>query len=340
MTRDLKSWDLLNARYAEHGVVLAFGAGVSVDCSLPSWIELLSRVGDLCGGGGRQLVEELRAAGFSLPSIAAALKTSCPRADDFAELVREALYKTFPKDLRAVSSRNWRNLVPFVQENNPTLRAVAALCAVPASSGKGYRKNPRVHAIVNFNIDAVFRAYVQARYGDPLLVRTVERSSKSRDPDKINVYYLHGFLRFDRKARDREKEASDKLVITEQEYFDFFNSPTSLFNHTFLYLLREHSCVFIGLSMQDDNIRRLLHYSTAERARAYQEEDPKKDWARKVRRHFVIMRKPAEEGVWSAIERSLAALGAHVLWISHYEEIPERLREMYTRGGDNWRSVY
>ncbi|HEU0079649.1 MAG TPA: SIR2 family protein [Longimicrobiaceae bacterium] len=62
-----------------------------------------------------------------------------------------------------------------------------------------------------------------------------------------------------RRFHDLEDEAPDVRVFTEQEYFDFFNRPTSIYNYTFLHLLREFPCLFIGLSLKDDNIRRLLH---------------------------------------------------------------------------------
>lgn len=55
---------------------------------------------------------------------------------------------------------------------------------------------------------------------------------------------MHGLLRFDEKRDDRGKEAQDRVVITEQDYYDFFNDPTSIFNYTSLHLLREHSCLF------------------------------------------------------------------------------------------------
>lgn len=83
-------------------------------------------------------------------------------------------------------------------------------------------------------------------------------------PRRINIYHLHGYLRFDKKAGEPRKE-TDKITLTEQDYFDVFNDPTSIFNYTFLHLLREWTCLFIGLSMQDENVRRLLHYSAKER---------------------------------------------------------------------------
>ena len=126
--------------------------------------------------------------------------------------------------------------------------------------------------------------------------------------------------------------------LTEHEYFDFFNAPTSLFNYTFLHLLREYSCLFIGLSMQDDNIRRLLHYSKQERVRALLDEG--KSWKKadsKTLRHFAVLKR-SESGVVDRLtESSLKRLGTRTLWISDYGEISLRLADMYEVAGKKWK---
>lgn len=334
------SWDQLNQSYSKNGIVLALGAGVSVGSGLPNWADLLRRVSLECGCG-TELVDDLRSAGFGLPAIAGMLRAQCPPDRNFPEVVRKCLYQTFPRELHNATWRNWGELVPYIRSHNPTLCGVAALCAVATGSEPRFARNPFIRAIINFNIDAVFRAYIHARYGDPLLVRTVERPSKSTELAKISVYCMHGFLRFDTHAGKPGKEGVDRLVLSEHEYFDFFNSPTSLFNYTFLSLLREHSCLFIGLSMQDDNIRRLLHHSTKERYNAYLEEGGRPEEAREaVRRHFAILPRFDSPAVNTAVERSLAELGTTVLWISRYEEIPDQLGQMYSAGGGDWAAVY
>ena len=341
-----RSWDALQDVYRERGVVLALGAGVSVGSRLPDWLELLRRVAQkLAEGEGARLVDDLRARGFSLPVIAGMLRTLSPDDGAFYELVRASLYRDFPDALRDWRTANGQLLVNEIREHNPTLRAVAAFCA-RASQGKApFKRNWRVHAIINTNIDALLRTYAHARYtlpyGAESILRTVERASKAPDPDRINIYHVHGYLRFDAKHGRSDKEASDQLVLSEQEFFDFFNSPTSIFNYAFLYLLREHPCVFMGLSMQDDNIRRLLHYSVKERVRAYRDDGLRRPEAiERSRRHFSIMRRFDSQRVNELVERSLNQLGVNVLWVAEYVEIPERLGGVYGAAGHDWADVY
>lgn len=334
------SWQQLKDIYQKRGLVLALGSGVSVDSNLPNWIGLLKRLGDKClGANGGDLISELKTQGFSLPSIASMLKTRCPSDKEFSEVVRDALYQDFdPYKQRDVHGINLDKLVEDVCNKNHTLRAVAALCAKWNEETASVSRNDKIHAIVTFNLDAILREYVEARYKRALM-RSVERPTKSPDPKKISIYYMHGFLRFDSKAKDPGKEAFDKLVLSEQEFFDFFNSPTGLFNYTFLYMLREYSCLFIGLSMQDDNIRRLLHYSKTERERAYLEEKEKTtdEIKEEVLRHFAILMKYDSNEINDLVESALAELGTNVLWISDYAEIPKQMEFIY---GAAWQKVY
>jgi hypothetical protein len=358
------NWQPLKDAYDDNGLVLALGAGVSFDSKLPTWIQLLQRIGRKCldvngdrllDVNGDRLVDDLRAEGFSLPAIATMLKTRCPTNIEFSEIVRAALYQDFePYQQRNIKSADMKRLIENACSKNHTLRATAALCAKWNEEAASFSRNDKIHAIVNFNLDAILREYAAVRY-KKVFLRSVERPSKSSDPKKTNIYYMHGFLRFDSEEGNQEKEAFDKLVLSEQAYFDFFNSPTGFFNYTFLYLLREYACLFIGLSLQDENIRRLLHYSKKEREQAYEEEKKQKDKMKereqayeeekkqkdkiqeKVLRHFAIIKRYKSSELKNLVEKSLAELGTNIIWIDDYAEIPKGLGQIY---GDKWEKVY
>lgn len=335
----MKSWaDLTNA-YLESGLVVVLGAGVSKGSNIPTWSKLLQRVitdklqADLD-------IHELQSHGMSLPAIASLVEERLSDRNVFVEAIRTALYQEFPfKD--DVDKSNRRAYVRHIKEHNSTLRAIAALTAVRKPDGRTYDTNSRIHAIVTFNLDGLLQAYVYARY-EKRLLRTIERASASRIPGKISIYHMHGFLRFDEKKGDPGKEAADAAVLTEQDYFNFFNQPTSLFNYTFLHLLREYPCCFVGLSMNDDNIRRLLHYSKLEKFNALQDEgetDPKK-YEEKLYPHFAILARSTQSALDDAIQDTLRPLGVNVLWVDDFMEIPDRIGALYRSSGDNWEVVY
>lgn len=327
---DIKRWALLRKRYQERGVIIALGAGLSTGCKVPSWRLLLQRVARRCWGDKgpnrfAKLVSEL-----SLPAVAGILEYECPKDTSFRELLGEELYNEFPFHERINSPAKRRQLADFVKNHNSTMRAVGAFCAKRVARNR-IVANPRVQAVVNLNVDSVLRSYVRARYG-VYLFRTIETASKTRRLDQIPLYHMHGFLTFYPEDR-KDGAAISPWVFTEQEYFDFFNRPNSVFNYTFLYLLREFNCVFIGMSMTDDNIRRLLHYSTAERRGKTKETD-----VLRALRHFAILQRKDHGDVDKLIDLSLRRLGTRALWVDRYSEIPDRLSWIY--GEKEWQSVY
>ena len=333
------SWEKLHETYAYDGIFLALGAGISVDSHLPNWQGLLQRLVSIqLDAGGDTLFDDLQNHGLSLSVIASLIEEHSLDRKTFINQVREALYRDFPYFRQEVTESNRGRFVQFIQETNPTLRSVASLCAIPSEVGHNYEANKRIHAIVTFNLDSLLQEYVAARYEKHLL-RTIERPSKDRYQEKINIYHMHGSLRFDPKAGNPSKEAADAAILTEQDYFNFFNEPTSLFNYTFLYLLREFSCLFIGLSMQDNNIRRLLHYSKMERLRALISEEAPPIDREKLLRHYAVLKRTGKVHVDKAIEDTLVPLGTRVLWVNEYEEIPTQMEAMYRWVGENWDAV-
>jgi len=335
-----KNWRQLEETYRKKGLVLALGAGISAGCRLPNWEELLKRLMERCfGEEGLSLYQQLKDSGYTLPAAASVIENALPEGTRYSKLIREELYKDFPFFPDGVDKGNYGEFVRYIRGCNPTLRAVASLCARRNEGKRTYSPNPLIHAVISFNLDAVLEAYAYARYRKRLL-RTVERPSAGARPGKINVYHMHGFLRFDRYIGDRTKEAPDIRVFTEQEYFDFFNQPNSIFNYTFLYLLREYSCLFIGLSMNDDNIRRLLHYSKAEREDSFEREGVSQPEEREIIRHFAILPDWTAPEINHLTEASLKRLGTRVLWVSDFSEIPERLGEMYEATEARWRDVF
>jgi hypothetical protein len=216
------------------------------------------------------------------------------------------------------------------------MAAVGAFCARLRDGN--VIPNPLVKGVANTNFDALLTNYVTARYGVSLL-RTIERAAARRSRHRIPMYHLHGFLQFWREDLEEGlPEAPDTRVLTEQDFFNRYNAPTSVFTYTMLFLLREYSLLFVGASLKDDNMRRLLHYSTQERSRSYQAKRGSVPEG-KVRRHFAIMERP-RAGIEPAIDRSLGRLGVWPIWVSDVKHIPDRLGEIYSSVGDKWESVY
>lgn len=267
----------------------------------------------------------------------ALLDSQRPETKTLVDLVRTALYRDFPFREVADTTAKRKALIEFVHHHNSTLRAVASLCAV--KSGDTFLPNSKIAGVVNFNVDSILRNCAHARYRT-WLFKTVKGASATRSRERIPVYQMHGFIAYTENQQD-EAGQRQECVFTEQQYFDFFNRPHSVFNYTFLYLLREYQCLFVGMSMLDDNIRRLLHYSTKERRYVLSggsSADGKPD--RKALRHFAIMKRSGSRKVDDLMDISLRRLGTLGLWIDDHSEIPDRLGYIYQDSEIDWDDVY
>lgn len=297
---------------------------------LPSWRGLLERI-----GSGRQgvAVERLMRHGLDLPAVAALLERQFADREQFVEAVRSELYRDFPffsvDGPRRAPER--RDLIAHVETRNTTLQALGRLCVI-GDEERGYLPNPRVRGIVSFNLDHLLQSYLRARYRNHKLIRTIERPSASAVPGATPIYHVHGLLRFDHKAGNRQKEAPDSMVLTEHDYFAVFNDPTSIFNYTLLFLLRETSFLFVGLSMTDHNLRRLLYYSRQERAEAYRAEGSPERAETDVVRHFAVLPRPRDEATAATLESSLRNLGVCTLFVRRFRQLNRRLGELHRAG--------
>jgi hypothetical protein len=368
-------WATLAETYNHHGIALVLGAGISYNSNIPTWDHLLERmVEKYVKGGSKALYRSLKKNGMSNTMIASLIEEHCKQRDKFIDNMRDTLYEDFPFYKTRFDRYNHWNFVQYVREGivpekyrkgkkkytpNSTLRSVGALCLIKEKQKENSRfeTNPKIHAVATLNVDALLQTYIFTLTTSPLM-RTVEDSAANVYPGQINLYHMHGYLHYAPGETDSSVSSSEGIVLTEQDYFDFFNRPNSIFNYTFLYLLREYSCLFIGLSMQDENIRRMLHYSKLERLQAISKkmslsvenmkrglisDEQKKEIRRQAGRHFTILQRSKNRKVDVATEYTIGTLGVHVLWIDKFEEIPLRLKELYEsdpEGKVRWRSVY
>jgi hypothetical protein len=289
---------------------------------------------------GRSSAQALLDAGYDATVLATILRRQVGSDADFANLVRQALYRDFPFK-QAVGKANHTRFAKHIRDTNATLHAVGTMCGIRVDARR-FRSNPRIRSVMTLNIDALLEMYTRARFRGRVL-RTVERAAASASVTKIHSYHVHGYLvrEFSSSTRPhRAMEADDRLILTEQQYFDVVANANGFVNYTMLYLLREYRFLFIGLSMRDPNLRRALHLSFAERVRELVAEGESEERARtRSTRHWAIMaRRDAELDAATTV--LLEVLGVRPVWITDWNEIPLVLQALYESAGDQrWADV-
>lgn len=285
--------EALRGAYLSGRLTLVLGAGVSKGCGLPVWKELTE---GLLRKALRGLYESVDPAEAPLHErdIEAALKdrvrpmvaryVKAKLGEGYLDAVRQALYAR-------------------PQRVSPTMKAILAM--------------DRLSAVFTLNFDDLLERSARAE-GLSGRFRPVFEPPLDLSEGAIPVFHAHGFL-----PRDPTERASRRIVFSEEDYHGVIHEGRPWSDFVALDLLARTTCLMVGTSGEDPDLRRLL------------------DLARRLAvppRHYLLLKPPAplprdrrgrirytatRRALWDAFDD----LGVEVLWIHHYErEIPRILR--------------
>ncbi len=128
--------------------------------------------------------------------------------------------------------------------------------------------------------------------------------------DVVDIYHVHGLLPYDRY---NEKKFTDSLIFNESEYYYLYNNPYSWNIAKQLHDFKFNTCIFIGISLNDPDMKRLL-----ELAKNY------------LKFNFIFIKKEKEysEEVYRDLTTYFFTFDLIVIWINDYPEIGKYL-EMF-----------
>lgn len=127
---------------------------------------------------------------------------------------------------------------------------------------------------------------------------------------QVDIYHVHGLLPYDKY---NESKYTDSLIFNESEYYYLYNNPYSWNNAKQLHDFKFNACLFIGISLTDPDMKRLL-----ELAKNY------------MKFNFIFLKK--EEGYSETVYQDLTTyfftFDLIVLWIDDYREIATWLKQI------------
>ena len=242
-------------------LLLVLGAGVSIAYGLPSWSSLIDNAYDISGQSKPEGVSDLLL-------LADYLFVDIFYRDEakFAEIIRKALFYRYNYSAASIGS-------------NMLLQALSSL-TMPSMRGQ-------VREVITFNFDDLLENYLR-QYGfvSDSIVRLPFWSSRA----DVRVYHPHGLL-----PVNTVNNIPDSIFFAQIQ-FEENQIKKKVWYDKIAELMASHTCIFLGISGEDTNIRSLLsevkkrHVSqSGDGAWAYwgirfsdNEEDPKKaDWERR-----------------------------------------------------------
>ena len=198
-----------------------------------------------------------------------------------------------------------------------------------------YTISPAVKAIVSAGISQICTYNFDDLLEEAMMVRGLPFASlEPGDPlnsafDGAVIIHPHGMLNANLNG---EECAAKRLVLSEEEYHALYSNPYSWANLIQLSLLTTYTCLFVGVSLTDPNLRRLLDTCRALPI---------------AHRHHAIMRAPTaglprsarklEEHLMRAQESDMHSLGVEPVWIEDFAEISAIFRYLRVKARDTGR---
>ena len=278
-------------------LTLFCGAGVSVGAGIPGWDALLVKLLDSMMEaisrnhsldlGRKAAIEFQRRNGASSLILGKYLKNNLGR--DFPKEVRDALYSSNPTSC-------------------PLIESIVAL-------SRPQRDGRPLDSIVTFNFDCLVEDNLT---GASIPNKAIFSEAINHDPNEMPIYHVHGYL-----PRSGDVAETTELVFSEDAYHSQFIDPFSWSNLIQLNKLTQNTCLFVGISLTDPNMRRLLDVAW------------RKNPGKRLR-HYIAKRLPKfSDGpdVLDEVSRLLEeqdanALGLNVIWMDDYNELPAILEEI------------
>lgn len=132
--------------------------------------------------------------------------------------------------------------------------------------------------------------------------------------DYLSIYHVHGFLpRVNYKTYMSDRHRAS-VCLTEANYNEMYNHPYSWQISSQLSFFRENTCLFVGCSLADPNIRRLLEMTNKE-----------------SKSHYAILTKDGLS-INDLIKASnhFAGIGIEVIWVEDFISVRRHLRMLYS----------
>ncbi|OIJ39077.1 hypothetical protein BK820_01960 [Acinetobacter sp. LCT-H3] len=313
-----KQIEQLKLKYKEGNFSLLLGAGVSCDAKLPSWEQLISSLlikyfsetqnadNKFSQKSINEISENFKDNYFNSALLSARyLKKSLTKnnepSDKFKNIIHEILYKT-----------------NTINRNSKLIEVIGRLC-IPT------RLRAHVDSIVTYNFDDLIEQKLKKLN---LHHHVIPNALETYSIKELPIYHVHGFI--PENPNNYDDYVGNEIVFSEDGYHKMYSDSYHWSNLVQLTHLREKSCLMIGLSMDDPNLRRLLDIVSNPSVES-------KHYAilKRVKQDSLISERSTEEEINLAKnflqshhhlqEAIFKDLGVNIIWYEEYSDIPDIL---------------
>jgi len=300
---------------------LILGAGVSISANMPSWEKLLrDLMGEVKQLKGQTLdafqeldSQVLEECGKSSLIMGRYLQTAVRLNDDkvsFTELIQKYLY----------SDQNSSELLTILSH---------------------IVQQKKVNEVITYNFDDLLEQNLnKLNLKDGVHYTSIAKDAEIEGHNKLPIYHVHGII--------PKSGPVDTVVFSEEEYHSRYSDAYHWSNVEQLHAFSRMHCFFVGLSMNDPNLRRLLdtaqrmnksngdcHFAFLRRTKLdkYCISDIDKRCKYVHVSESLIDKKKQKEIYdlnYTIIEKIFADLGVKVIWFEDFKkELPELVAKVF-----------
>lgn len=328
--------DKLRRAWKDRDLVIFLGAGVSIPHGIPNWNNLVMEL----------VLEETPRFETFWPNYRTALVDWLSKTFDFTPINLSGVFKyRIAEKRKRWSELDQRAYLDYVRKAlyRKLVTPDAAHDTLQWVTDLILRSNAQhgVRAVVTANFDNLLEQRLKAARPDMPLA-PVYNERRTGDPAAMRILHVHGYL-----PQDPHEIPDQDIVFAEDEY----NALTYTMFHwaqvELVNLMRTSTILFIGFSLSDPNVRRLLDATRADGVqhfvikKTYEVDGPDRNFAvqdinyRAMRNNQSEERKTdlqVEEAIDVALrqarkydEEMLERLAVGVLWIKSYSEVQQVL---------------
>lgn len=295
----------LQDAYNNGNLTLFCGAGISYDAGIPTWNTLL-----------KSLLKAVYSDNHDVPDLDTRLANLFQKRINVSPLILAQYLKTLLGKKFTTTVRD--TLYKECNDKSKTVDSISEL------SRQKRNKRP-LKAIITFNFDDLIE---EKLIKEKIDFKTIFTEGERHKEVEIPIYHPHGFL-----PRIKNLTSKNDVVFSEDAYHSQFIDPYSWSNLVQLNHLNNSTCLFIGISLTDPNMRRLLDVSIRKNGKS-------------EKNHYIIKKRYTIEELYpdseivkikdkkvipvieSIEEQDANNLGFNVIWINQFKEIPEILNEI------------
>jgi hypothetical protein len=316
----------IQEEFTKENLVFVLGAGVSVPFGVPTWDSLLQRLMVFTiekEARASNVLAKLFNGVFSPnPIIAGRYLQSYfqENNDSFEKAVRQVLYSSVDKATRS-----------------ELMDEIVSFCVAPG-------KSPNLNSILTYNFDDILESAIKKLRID-VPHKSIFGVGMDIKKGELPIYHIHGYL-----PEKGKLTSQNNITLGEYIYHKQYSDVYSWNNIVQINKFIENTCIFIGSSLTDPNIRRLLdisytqkgkkkpsHYIFKKRKGIHEienklngllKESKLLDDKNRANLNFSETVKILTDIYERFEENDSASFGVQTIWIDSYEEIHQILKEI------------